>query len=85
MRHVPLAEFEKYIDRFVDAAQAGEEIVVMQGGKPVVRLVPPIAEDVAWIRRDALMRSVALREELRAQGVLVTREEVREGIDEGRP
>lgn len=85
MRHVPLDEFEKYIDRFVDAASAGEEIVVTQKGKPMVRLVLPAAEDVAAIRRDALMRSVALREELRAQGVVVTREEVREGIDEGRP
>lgn len=85
MRHVPLAEFEKYIDEFVMAARAGEEIVVMDGGKPMVRLVPPVAEDVALIRRDALMRSVALREELRAQGMVVTREEVREAIDEGRP
>ena len=84
MRHVPLDEFEKYIDRFVDAASAGEEIVVTQKGKPMVRLVLPVAEDVAAIRRDALMRSVALREELRAQGMVVTREEVREAIDEGR-
>lgn len=85
MRHVPLAEFEKYIAEFVDAAHTGEEIVVMQDGKPMVRLVPPEAEDVARIRRDALMRSVELREELRAQGVQVTRAEIREWIDEGRP
>lgn len=90
MRHVPLAEFEKYISEFVDAAQTGEEIVVMQNGRPMVRLVPSTEEpsteeDVARVRRDALMRSVELREELRAQGMHVTREEVREWIDEGRP
>jgi len=39
MRTVNIHEAKTHLSRFVDAAAAGEEIVIARAGKPVARLV----------------------------------------------
>lgn len=85
MRSVPIADFTKDATELVEAAGGGEEIIITRDGSPVARLLPSQPDDEARLRRAAIMRSIAYREELRAQGVCVTRAEIREAIDEGRP
>lgn len=83
MRHVPIAEFKDRLSEVVAAAEAGEEIVITRHGRDVVKLVA-VEQDAAARRRATFEAMAALREELRAKGVRVTREEVREWIAEGR-
>lgn len=85
MRAVPVTEFTQDISELIEAVGGGEEIIFTRDGLPVARLMPPQPDDEARLRRAAIMRSVELREQLRAQGVRVTKAEIREWIDEGRP
>ena len=84
MRHVPIAEFKDRLSEVVAAAEAGEDIVITRHGRDVIRLVA-VEQDVAARRRAAIEAMTTLREELRAKGVSVTREDVRDWIAEGRP
>ncbi len=83
MRHVPIAEFKDRLSEIVAAAEAGEDIVITRHGRDVIRLVA-VEQDVAARRRAAIEAMTTLREELRAKGVSVTREDVRDWIAEGR-
>lgn len=86
VRAVPVTEFTDKISEFVSAVEHGEEIMVTRDGQPAVRLLPAESREERFERqRRALERSVETREWLRAQGVRVTREEIRGWIDEGRP
>lgn len=84
MRHVPIAEFKDRLSEVVAAAEAGEDIVITRHGRDVIRLVA-VERDVAARRRAAIEAMTTLREELRAKGVSVTRDDVRDWIAEGRP
>lgn len=84
MRHVPLVEFQTNIAEFVAAAQAGEEVVVTDGGYESLRLVRTSAERMEQQRAavDALYR---LGQEIRAKHGPTTATEIREWIEDGRP
>jgi prevent-host-death family protein len=84
MRHIPIAEFKDKVSEVVSAVEAGEEIIITRHGREVAKLMPTDAAIAA--RRGAALREIAaLRERLRKDGVRVSREEIREWIDEGRP
>lgn len=40
MQEIGVRELRRRISHFLNAAQAGEEVVIMQRGKPAARLVP---------------------------------------------
>jgi len=40
MRQINVHEAKTHLSRLLDEAEAGEDIVIARGGKPVVRLVP---------------------------------------------
>ena len=84
MRHVPVAEFKDKLSSFLAAVEAGEEIVVTRHGRERVRLLPAHSDDLE-ARRRSLARLAKMREQMRAEGVTVTSDEIREWINEGRP
>ena len=45
MRSVNIHEAKTHLSRFVDAAAAGEEIIIARAGKPVARLVALASAD----------------------------------------
>ncbi|MFC7477351.1 type II toxin-antitoxin system Phd/YefM family antitoxin [Dankookia sp. GCM10030260] len=61
-----------------------ESLTITRNGKPVARLVPAEAAPAKPSPAEAVARIVALREALRAEGVRVTQQEIRDWIDEGR-
>ena len=83
MRHVPIAAVKDKLSEYVAAAEAGEEIVITRHGRDVAKLTPTDAAIVER-RRAALADMATSRAKLRERGVSVTREEIREWIDEGR-
>lgn len=84
MRHVPIAAVKDKLSEYVAAAEAGEEIVITRHGREVAKLAP--ADGVIIERRQAALAGMAaLRERLRDEGVRISREEIRDWIDEGRP
>lgn len=83
MRHVSIAAVKDKLSEYVAAAEAGEEIVITRHGRDVAKLTPTDAAIVER-RRAALADMAASRAKLRERGVSVTREEIREWIDEGR-
>lgn len=70
-----------HLSRLLDRVEHGESLTITRNGKPVARLVPAEARPDAAA---AIARIRALREALEAKGLRVTREEIREWIDEGR-
>lgn len=83
MRHIPIAEFKDRLSEVVAAAEAGEDIMITRHGRDVARLIGAEHDRVAR-RRAAMAGLFKLRENLRAEGVGATRDEVRAWIDEGR-
>lgn len=83
MRHVPIAEFKDKLSEVVAAAEAGEDVVITRHGRDILRLVP-IEQDRMERQRAAIASMLEFREELRAKGVRVTREELLEWRDEER-
>lgn len=75
------AQFSKIIDR----AEHGEEIYITRHGKAVAKIVPVKPQFDSEKAKAAVEGLLALREELRAKGVRVTQEEIKEWINEGRP
>lgn len=88
MLHVPIIEGQDRLAEAVSAAEAGEDVVITRDGREVAKLVriepEPTLEERLAKQRAAIEAMLALREELRAQGVTATREEIREWINEGR-
>jgi prevent-host-death family protein len=75
----------KWCARSISAAvEAGEEIVITRRGRPVARLVPAHADEVAR-RTQAFARIAALRAELAAAGMALERVAILAARDEGRP
>lgn len=83
MSEVGIYEAKTHFPKLIQRVQQGERITITKHGKPVADLVPTHGKDREAARRawDDLM---ALREELRAQGVRVTRDEIIEWKNEGR-
>ncbi len=82
MRHVSIAELKDHAEELVAVADAGEELVITLGGREyrLVAAQPGLTEE----RRSAMARMSDLREELRQQGVRVTRDEIKAWKNEGR-
>jgi prevent-host-death family protein len=86
VRHVPIAAFKDRLSEYVDAVEAGEEVIITRHGKPTVRMTPIVDEAaVRQRRRDAVETLLAFRETQRAKGNFVTAEEWIAWKNEGRP
>jgi len=83
MSEVGIYEAKTHFPKLIRRVQRGERITITKHGKPVADLVPTQGKGREAARRawDDLM---ALPEELRAQGVRVTRDEIIEWKNEGR-
>ncbi|MFH0341143.1 MAG: type II toxin-antitoxin system Phd/YefM family antitoxin [Chromatiales bacterium] len=83
MSEVGIYEAKTHFPKLIERVQQGERITITKHGKPVADLVPAQRKDREAARRawDDLM---ALREELRARGVRVTRDEIIAWKNEGR-
>lgn len=77
-------EAKTHLSALLDRVEQGESLTITRNGKPVARLVPADAATAAPSPAEAVARIVALREELRAEGVRVTQQEIREWIEDGR-
>jgi len=74
---IKVAQAKKYLSKLLSKVEAGEDVVIYRGGKPVARLVP--TEN----REDHIAMIEAIRKE-RARHKRVTLEEIFEFRDEGR-
>lgn len=83
---VGVFEARNRFSELVEAAERGEETVVLKRGRPVAKLVPIDAgADVAARRLAALDRADALRAQLvRETGRVFTHDEIISARDEGR-
>lgn len=83
---VGVFEARNRFSELVEAAERGEETVVLKRGRPVAKLVPIDAgPDVAARRLAALDRADALRVQLvRETGRVFTHDEIISARDEGR-
>jgi prevent-host-death family protein len=83
---VGVFEGRNRFSELVEAAERGEETIVMKRGRPVAKLVPIVSEaDAIARRRAALERADALRAQLvRETGRVFTHEEIISARDEGR-
>lgn len=53
-RTITMTEFRaKCLAVFDDVEATGREVIVTKRGKPYVRVVPPTAEDIAWVKSGA--------------------------------
>ncbi len=77
-------EAKTRLGRLLDRVQSGEELLITRHGRPVAKLVPVRRDEPA----DAVDRALAtfreIRDSLKAKGVRITRQEIREWISEGR-
>lgn len=74
---VNVRETREQLSRLLDVVAAGEEVVIMRRGRPVARLVPAGADEIAFESRQALRASLPPMARPAA-------EEVRAGRDEER-
>jgi len=72
------------LSELLDKVERGEQVVITRHGKPIARLVPEGAHDVAKAMA-AVEGLLAIGRELAAQGVRVTQHDIRAMRDEGRP
>ena len=92
MNHVPLKqaisvgayEAKVKLSELLDKVEHGEQVVITRHGRPIARLVPEGGHDVAKAMA-AVEGLIAIGNELVAQGVRVTQDEIRAMRDEGRP
>lgn len=80
-------EARNRFSELIDAAERGEETMVLRRGKPVARIVPVVAPnaDVATRRMQALRDAQEIGARIRARlGRVFTHEELMEARDEGK-
>jgi prevent-host-death family protein len=76
-------EAKTHLSALLDRVEKGESLTITRNGKPVARLVPAEPEPAG--RPASVVESLReFREQLRARGVRVSREEIRAWIEEGR-
>ncbi|TRO79708.1 type II toxin-antitoxin system Phd/YefM family antitoxin [Desulfuromonas acetexigens] len=66
MPRVNIHEAKTHFSRLVDAAMAGEEIVIAKAGKPAVRLVPLDAAPAPGIRFGVMKGEIEIAEDFDA-------------------
>jgi prevent-host-death family protein len=64
MRVVPIAEFKDRVSEYVNAAGAGDEIMITRHGKPMAKLVTA-NEDPMKVQREAITRLHELGQKIR--------------------
>ncbi len=78
-------EAKTHFARLVARVQKGERITITKHGKPVAELVPPAGTRDMARHREVVDRLLAIKEQLRSEGVHISWREVKEWINEGRP
>lgn len=73
-----------HLSSLLDRVERGEEVVITRRGKAVARLVPITSGHDVAAAREAVAALRQLREELAAEGVGATQDEIRTWIGEGR-
>ncbi len=85
MRHVPIAEFDPRTVELFAAAASGEEIVITDHGRDVIKLVAiPDDEGRAARKRAAVDALVAIGQRIKAKHGPTTDAEIREWLEDGR-
>lgn len=79
--HVNVGEAKTKLSELLNKVEAGEEVVISRGNDVIARIV---REKVGKTPQEALASLIRRREELRARGVKVTQDEIREWREEGR-
>lgn len=77
MKMVNVRETREQLSRLLDAVAAGEEVVIMRHGRPVARLVPAAASEVAFRSRQGLRDSLPSMQRSAAQEARAGRDEER--------
>lgn len=77
-------EAKTQLPRLLARVAKGERVVITRHGKPVADIVPHVSSSLD-AHRAAVNTLLGLRERLRAAGVRVSRAEVKEWVNEGRP
>ncbi len=80
-------EARNRFSELIDAAERGEETMVLRRGKPVARIVPAVVPnaEVAARRMQALRDAEEIGDRIRARlGRVFTHEELMEARDEGK-
>ena len=72
METISVREMRERIAKVLDRVQSGEEVTVLRRGKPVARIVKPVAEHGAFRSRKGLREAIppmrrASRDEVREQ------------------
>lgn len=80
---VGLFDAKTHLSELVARAQAGERITITKHGRPVALLIAPESDERD---RELIRERIATwRATFAERGVTLTREQVKEMIDEGRP
>jgi prevent-host-death family protein len=84
MKHVPVAPFKDRVSEYIAETERGEEVIITRHGKPAVKMTA-IDQDADRRERSkaGFARMAELREELRAQGVRVSVDEIFAWKNEG--
>ncbi|MGH7179924.1 MAG: type II toxin-antitoxin system prevent-host-death family antitoxin [Tepidisphaeraceae bacterium] len=83
MTSVGLFEAKTHLSKLIDRVAAGEEVLITRHGSPVAKLTPVHSRSPQAVEQ-AVTRIRKLREDLKRQGVRVSRSEIRKWISQGR-
>lgn len=81
MSEVSAYDAKTHFSEYLNRARAGEEFVITHRGTPVAKLVPILPGHDVETAREAMNR---IRERARELALNITKEEIREWINEGR-
>jgi prevent-host-death family protein len=84
MKEVGVLEAKTHLSALIDAAEAGEEVLITRHGKPVARLGPAIARPAAP-GPEAADQIRALRQEIERKYGVDTEFDWKAAVEEGRP
>ena len=81
MDEISEADVQNNLSALLDRVEQGDELVITRAGKPVARLIKPIAKTKG---QEAVEGLLALRKQIAARGGLIPLEELMRYRDEGR-
>ena len=87
MKHVGMFEAKTNLSSLVEEVERGKDVVITRHGKPVAKLVPVVKSARKFTPRQVEKRRQALIELLeigRKLKLNLTREEIKQSIEEGR-